>query len=198
MSKMLTEIREQPAALERTLAAGVKSIAGLRRLSAGKPPKFMIIVARGTSDNAGQFGRYLSEITLGIPVSLAAPSVFTLYDAHMDLTDVLVVGISQSGESTDINCYLERARELGALTVGITNEAQSTLAKLADCTLLVRAGMEKSVAATKTYTGQVLLLYLLVHALGGRARLEAHTGMGCRGSAVGISGCRACGALPLH
>ena len=73
MSKMPNEIREQPEALQGTLASAVKSIAGLRKYLAAKPPRLIVIAARGTSDNAAQFGRYLIEVTLGIPVSLAAP-----------------------------------------------------------------------------------------------------------------------------
>ena len=137
----------------------------------------MVLAARGTSDNAAQFGRYLLEITTGIPVSLAAPSVHTLYRARLDLREALVAGISQSGESTDINLVVERARALGALTIGITNEARSSLARLADHVLLVRAGREKSMAATKTYTGQVLALYLLAHALGARVRIDDLKGL---------------------
>jgi glucosamine--fructose-6-phosphate aminotransferase (isomerizing) len=105
-------------------------------------------------------------------VSLAAPSITTLYDARVNYRDALVVSISQSGESTDTNLVLERARAQGALTLGITNESKSTLAKIAEHTLLVRAGRERSVAATKTYTGQMLLMYLLAYALGGRVRID--------------------------
>ena len=93
----------------------------------------------------------------------------------MDYRDTLVVAISQSGESTDTNLVLERARAQGAVTLGITNESSSTLARMAQHVFLVRAGKEKSVAATKTYTGQMLMLYLLAYALGGgvqRAELE--------------------------
>ena len=90
----------------------------------------------------------------------------------VDFRDALVIGISQSGESTDTNLVLERARAQGALTIGITNEAGSAMAKLADEVFLVRAGREKSVAATKTYTGQVLVLYLLAYALGADLRLD--------------------------
>lgn len=169
---MLEEIREQPAALERTLRLGLKAAAKLGREVAQKPPKLIVLAARGTSDNAAQFGRYLLEITTGIPVSLAAPSLFTLYDAKLDLKDALIVAISQSGESTDTNLVLERGREQGALTVGITNEPASSLAKLADHMFFVRAGRERSVAATKTYTGQVMSLYLLAHALGAKIRLD--------------------------
>jgi glucosamine--fructose-6-phosphate aminotransferase (isomerizing) len=82
------------------------------------------------------------------------------------------VGISQSGESTDTNLVLERARARGALTLGITNESHSALARLAEHVFLVRAGREKSIAATKTYTGQMLMLYLLAYALGGAVRVS--------------------------
>jgi len=171
-SQMLAEVREQPDALAKTLAGGLRAAAKLRKAVARQRPRFIVLAARGTSDNAAQFGRYLLEITTGIPVSLAAPSVFTLYESKLDLRDTLVVAISQSGESTDINVVLERAKEQGAMTVGITNESSSTLAKLAEHAFLVKAGKEKSVAATKTYTGQLLMLYLIAWALEGRIDLE--------------------------
>ncbi len=169
---MLEEIREQPAALDRTLRLGLKAAAKLARDVQKIRPKLIVLAARGTSDNAAQFGRYLLEITTGIPVSLAAPSLFTLYDAKIDLKSALIVAISQSGESTDTNLVLERGREQGALTVGITNEPASSLAKIADHLFFVRAGRERSVAATKTYTGQLMSLYLLAHALGAKIRLD--------------------------
>jgi glucosamine--fructose-6-phosphate aminotransferase (isomerizing) len=171
MSRMIEEIREQPVALARTLQAGVARARKFQRLVEKKRPRLVVLVARGTSDNAALFGRYLLEIATGIPVSLAAPSIATLYRAKVDYRDALVVALSQSGESTDTNRVLEWARARGALTLGITNERASTLAGLAEHVWLVRAGKERSVAATKTYTGQMLLLYLLAHALGGRIRL---------------------------
>jgi len=169
---MLEEIHEQPAALERTLKAERKPIEELHSLLQRQPPKLIMLAARGTSDNAAQFGRYLLEITTGIPVTLAAPSIFTLYRAPFQFDGVLVIAISQSGESTDTNLVLERAREQGARTIGITNEASSTLARLAEHTFLVHAGREKSVAATKTYTGQLLMLYMIAYALGARIALD--------------------------
>jgi glucosamine--fructose-6-phosphate aminotransferase (isomerizing) len=172
MSRMLEEIRQQPDALERTLRGELARVERFRKLMAKHKPRLIVLCARGTSDNAAQFGRYLLEITTGIPVSLAAPSIFSLYNADLDLHDVLVVAISQSGESTDTNLVLERARAKGALTIGITNEPRSTMASLAEHIFLVRAGREKSVAATKTYTGQVLMLYLLAYALGGAIRID--------------------------
>ena len=172
MSKMLEEIREQPAALERTLREELPRIADLKRRLETKRPRFVVLAARGTSDNAAVFGRYLLEIATHIPVSLAAPSIFTLYGGTIEFADTLVVAISQSGESTDTNLVLERARAAGAVTVGITNEAESTMAKLAEHIFLVRAGRERSVAATKTYTGQLLMCYVLAYALGAPVSLD--------------------------
>jgi len=169
---MLEEIRQQPASLARTLSAELRHIEQFKRAIEGRRPKLIVLAARGTSDNAAQFGRYLLEITTGIPVSLAAPSIYTLYKSDVNLRDALVIGISQSGESTDTNLVLERARAQGALTIGITNEASSAMARLAQEVILVRAGREKSVAATKTYTGQMLALYLLAYALGGDIRID--------------------------
>ncbi len=173
MSKMLEETRQQPTVLARTLEEALVSLGELRGRLERKRPRLAILVARGTSDNAAQFGRYLIEITTGIPVSLAAPSVTTLYGCPLELSDVLVVGISQSGESTDTNAVLEDARMRGAATVGITNEPASRMAGIAEHVLLVRAGKEESVAATKTYTGQLMAFYLLAYALGG----NVHTSM---------------------
>jgi glutamine---fructose-6-phosphate transaminase (isomerizing) len=173
MSTMLEEIRQQPAALERTLQNEWRSAETLRRTLSEHSVEFIIIAARGTSDNAAQFARYLLEIATGIPVSLAAPSIATLYHSRLKVKNCAVVAISQSGESTDTNLFLERAKEGGAFTVGITNESESSLARLADHLLLVQAGREKSVAATKTYTGQLLCCYLLAYALGARVELDA-------------------------
>src|SRR3954466_3946190 len=129
MSRMLDEIRQQPDALERTLNGELRRVERFRRLLEKQRPRLIVLVARGTSDNAALFGRYLLEITTGIPVSLAAPSIATLYESTLNYRDALVVALSQSGESTDTNLVLERARAQGALTLGITNEAESTLAR---------------------------------------------------------------------
>src|ERR1700730_4444307 len=132
MSRMLEEIRQQPEALARTLASELRHFEKFRALLARKKPRLVVLVARGTSDNAAQFGRYLIEITTGIPVSLAAPSILTLYGARLNYKDALVVGLSQSGESTDINEVLEQARKSGAVTIGITNEARGSLVGIAE------------------------------------------------------------------
>lgn len=172
MSKMRDEIGQQPTALEETLREDWLRLQRLRKHFEEHPVSLVVLTARGTSDNAAQFGRYLLEITTGIPVSLAAASVLTLYNANVNLKNALVVAISQSGESTDTNIVLERAKGAGAFTIGITNEAESTLARLAGEVVLVRAGKEQSVAATKTYTGQMLCLYLLAYALGAPIELD--------------------------
>ncbi len=132
----------------------------------------IVLAARGTSDNAALFGRYLFELTTGIPVSLAAPSTYTLYRASLDLQETLMVGISQSGESTDVNRVLRAGRRQGAYTVGITNQPRSTLARIVDDVFTVRAGPQRTVAATKTYTGQLLALYLVASGLGPVIRIE--------------------------
>ncbi len=169
---MLDEIRQQPEALERTLQTELRRVERFRELIARRKPRTIVLAARGTSDNAAQFGRYLLEITTGIPVSLSAPSVHTLYGAKMDYRDTLLVALSQSGESTDINAVVEAARKQGAITLGITNEAKSALMRTAEHIWFVRAGKEKSVAATKTYSSQLMLMYLLAYALGARLKID--------------------------
>jgi len=162
---MLNEIAEQPAALERTIVSEGDKVARLGRALAARDLDLIVLVARGSSDNAALFGRYLLEITTGIPVSLSAPSVHTIYHAKLNLKRALVVGVSQSGEGEDINRVLERARDGGAFTVGITNEPSSSMVKLVDETLLMHGGVERSVAATKTFTGQMMLFYMMAGAL---------------------------------
>jgi glucosamine--fructose-6-phosphate aminotransferase (isomerizing) len=161
MSLMLQEISEQPEVLEKTIRAENRRYEKLKTFLREKEIDLIVLVARGSSDNAALFGRYLLEITTGIPVSLSAPAVFTLYKAKLKLNRALVVGISQSGEGVDINQVLEAAKKAGAFTLGITNETDSSMAKIVDKTFLTHAGCEKSVAATKTYTGQMLHFYLL-------------------------------------
>jgi len=163
---MLTEIAEQPDVLERTIAAERDKLVKIGDYLRQKDIDLIVLVARGSSDNAALFGRYLLEVTTGIPVSLSAPSVYTLYNAKLRLKRAVVIGVSQSGEGDDINHVLEAAKDAGAFTLGITNEAGSTMARLTDETLLIHAGREKSVAATKTYTGQMLHFYMLASVVG--------------------------------
>src|SRR5688500_14695306 len=137
---MLEEIAEQPAALARTIQAEREKIARLGTFLKSREIDLIVLVARGSSDNAALFGRYLLEITTGIPVSLSAPSVHTIYGAKLKLQRALVVGVSQSGEGEDINLVLENARAGGAYTVGITNEPNSSMTRLVDDALLTHGG----------------------------------------------------------
>ena len=173
MSLMMEEIFDQPRALRRTFQAERAHAEAVKRYAVRKGFRLIVLVARGTSDNAALFGRYLLELTTGIPVSLAASSIYTLYHTRLYLRDAVVVGVSQSGEGTDINLVLESAKRCGAFTIGITNEARSTMAGIADEVFLVRAGRQRSVAATKTYTGQLLMFYLLAGGLGPHVSLAA-------------------------
>jgi len=161
---MALEIAEQPAAVARTLDALRPLRPELRRLAGGA--RLVTFVARGTSDNAAVYGRYLCEIQAGRPASLAAPSVATHYRAELDLRDVLAVALSQSGETAEIVETLDWARRCGARTVAVTNRAGSALAEAADVALVTQAGPELAVPATKTYTAQLAALAELTAALG--------------------------------
>src|SRR5262249_6842170 len=152
-------------ALEKTITEERGKIARLGEAIKQRNIDLIVLVARGSSDNAALFGRYLLEITTGIPVSLSAPSVHTLYHANLNLKHALVIGVSQSGEGEDINRVLENARESGAFTVGITNEPASSMIKLVDETLLMHGGRERSVTQRKTFTGQMMLFYMLAASL---------------------------------
>jgi len=165
---MLQEIAEQPAALAQTISGERSKIANLGRFLKDRDIDLIVLVARGSSDNAALFGRYLIEITTGIPVSLSAPSVHTIYGAKLKLQNALVIGVSQSGEGEDINRVLEHSRAAGAYTVGVTNEPASSMSGLVDETLLMHGGRERSVAATKTFTGQMMLFYMLAASLADR------------------------------
>jgi len=166
MSFMLQEIEEQPAVLERTINAERDKLTQIGDHLRSKDIDLIILVARGSSDNAALYGRYLLEATTGIPVSLCAPSVYTLYNAKMRLDRAVVIGVSQSGEGSDINQVLESAKSYGAFTLGITNEGSSAMSQVVDEMLLIHAGRERSVAATKTYTGQMMHFVLLANAIG--------------------------------
>lgn len=170
-TRMHQEIHEQPEVLARILDAGWPEVLEAGRALQSRGFRFVMLAARGTSDNAAYYAKYLFENLLGIPTALASPSAFTLYGAEMDLRNVLVVGISQSGESPDVLETVRRARGMGAPTLSITNDESSSLAEVADFHLFLRAGEERSVAATKTYTAALLVLYLLIEVLRGNDEL---------------------------
>ena len=163
-TRMAAEIAEQPEVLERTLDDLLPQRRLLRELDAHR--RGVLFVARGTSDNAGVYGRYLLEIHAGRGAGSAAPSLATHYEVKRDLTDTLVVSISQSGRTTEIVETQRWARSLGGRTVAITNEDDSPLAAEADLTLLTRAGREQAVPATKSHTTQLLAVAVLADALG--------------------------------
>lgn len=167
-TRMHEEIREQPEVLGRVLDEGWEPVLSTARVLRDRGFRSVMLVARGTSDNAAYYAKYLFEVILGVPAALASPSVFTLYGSEMKLDGVLVVGISQSGESKDVLETVRRSRELGASTLSITNDEDSALAEAAEFHFSLRAGEEESVAATKTYTAELLLSYLLVAALEGK------------------------------
>jgi glucosamine--fructose-6-phosphate aminotransferase (isomerizing) len=171
MSLMLDEIYEQPQAIAQAVEQEYANVARLVKDLRDRDIRHVVIAARGTSDNAAVYAKYLIEIVAGFPVALAAPSVYTLYDAAVNLSGSLVLGISQSGQATDVVKTLSVARAAGALTVGITNVAASPLCTVSDYTLLCHAGEEKAVAATKTYTTALALIALLVGQWAGNAEL---------------------------
>lgn len=161
MTLMREEIFEQPAVLERCLHEGERIAEQICRRAHSFDPSFVLIAARGSSDNAATYARYLFEAYTGLPVSLAAPSLFTLYKRPPNLKKAWVIGISQSGQSPDIVEVVREGRKQGAFTLALTNDVNSPLAKEAGEVLPLNAGLERSVAATKTYTTELALMTLL-------------------------------------
>ncbi|MFI6501595.1 SIS domain-containing protein [Nonomuraea typhae] len=164
-TKMRSEIAEQPAALRATLDSLLPRVDEVRAL--GEQTRQLLFIARGTSDNAAVYGRYLIESHAGRLSALAAPSIATTYKRKLDLDGVLAVAISQSGRTEEIVETLAWAKDCGARTVGVTNGGHdSPLAQAADLALVTLAGEEKAVPATKTYTTQLAALAVLALGLG--------------------------------
>ncbi|MFN2562787.1 MAG: SIS domain-containing protein [Jatrophihabitans sp.] len=159
---MAAEIAEQPEALGRVLRDGRVDAARARSAIEKYRPRFVLLAARGTSDHAALYAKYLAEVELNLPAGLASASSFTVYGSRPDMTGVLFVAISQSGGSPDLVESMEVARGCGALTVAVTNNPASALAAAAEHHVHVHAGPERAVAATKTYTAELLALYLLL------------------------------------
>ncbi|WP_211220094.1 SIS domain-containing protein [Smaragdicoccus niigatensis] len=169
---MAREIAEQPDVWRRFLREGSDQIAVAKARIADYSPRFVQFVARGTSDHAALYAKYLVEIHHQLPAGLVSPSSTTVYGARPKLEDVLYVAVSQSGGSPDLVKSVSVAREQGALTVAVTNNPDSALAEAAQLHIDVLAGPELSVAATKTYTAELLALYELFVG-GGTADLPA-------------------------
>lgn len=159
---MRAEIAEQPGVYGRILAGDVGDIRDAHRAIARRSPRFVTIAARGSSDHAALYAKYLFETKAGLPVGLTSPSTYTVYDRHPVLADSLFLAVSQSGTSPDLVRSLAAARESGAFTVAVTNTPDSALALAANRHIYIDAGEERSVAATKTYTAELLALYLLI------------------------------------
>jgi glutamine---fructose-6-phosphate transaminase (isomerizing) len=161
---MRLEIAEQPAALRATIASLLPRRGELADLASGT--RQVLFVARGTSDNAAVYGSYLIQAHAGRLTTLAAPSIATTYRSRLDLSGVLTVALSQSGETEEIVETLAWARDCGARTLAITNAARSALAEAAEVTLVTQAGAERAVPATKTFTTQLAALAVLAIGLG--------------------------------
>jgi glutamine---fructose-6-phosphate transaminase (isomerizing) len=162
---MLAEMAEQPAVLASLIARREDIHARVRPLAEPTPPG-IVLVARGSSDNAAVYGRYLLELVVGRPVALAAPSLFTLYGARVDCRGWLAVGLSQSGETPEIVDVFGRLQESGARGIAVTNDPASPLAAAGDAVVELGAGEERAVPATKTFLAQLAAFALIAEALG--------------------------------
>ncbi|MBK9121829.1 MAG: SIS domain-containing protein [Chloroflexi bacterium] len=163
------EIHEQPSSLARLIESQQAAVTAAAEAIRAFAPDYVVIAARGTSDNAARYAQYVWGIKCGLYVGLATPSVNSLYHASINFRRALVVGISQSGASVDIRSVVEHARSQGALTLSLTNDASSPLAQVSDHHIDLSAGIEKSVAATKTYTAELTAVAMLAAAFTGDA-----------------------------
>jgi glucosamine--fructose-6-phosphate aminotransferase (isomerizing) len=168
MSWVETELREQPAALARFLAAEEATARMLARELADID--YVFIASRGSSSNAARYAQYVFGTVNRLPVAFATPSLYTLYDAPPRLAGAFAIAISQSGASPDVVAVLAEARRQGRPTLAITNEPESALARTADWVVPLHAGTERAVAATKTYSNSLAAVALLSAALSGDDR----------------------------
>lgn len=171
MSQLSHEIAEQPEVLAGLIRDQRTPIARIAEAIHQFDPAFVVIAARGTSDNAARYAQYAFAVQWGKLVALATPSVHTLYGAAPDMRRALVIAVSQSGQSPDVRQVVTDARAQGALTLAITNDAASPLALAAAHHIPIGAGAEKSVAATKSYTAQLMAFALLAAAISGKAEM---------------------------
>ena len=160
-----SEIFEQPQRLSSLLENQKQTVIEIARVIQTRNVQYAFLAARGTSDNAGRYANYLWGAHNGIPLALATPSLFTYYQRPPRLNNALVVGVSQSGQSPDIVSVMEEGRRQNCLTLAITNIPDSPLANAADFVLDIQAGLEQAVAATKTYTAELMAVAMLSAAL---------------------------------
>lgn len=170
-SYMEEEIESQPGVLRQLLGAERKNVERIAATIRGFDPCYAMMVARGSSDNAALYGKYILGALTRTTVALAAPSLFTLYHSPPDLSRALVIAISQSGQSPDLLEVSSEARRQGAVTVALTNDPSSPLAGICEWVIPLHAGPERSVAATKSYTAQLMALAMLCAAMSGRREL---------------------------
>ena len=163
---MEREIRQQPSLLAENASGYLEHLTTM--FSVHREFDMVLLAARGSSDNAALYARYLIEIHLGVPVTLAAPSVITRYKSNIRYRRCLAIGISQSGAAPDVAEVLSYMRAQGHMTLAITNTDNSRLTNVASEKLLLNCGKEESVAATKTYSSTLLAFYQLVRSLGGK------------------------------
>ena len=181
---MRAEIAEQPDVLARVLDLGLAPAREAAAVIRDRKPRFVLFAARGTSDHAALYAKYLVEVKLGIPAGLASPSTMTAYGARPDLSDVLVIAVSQSGGSPDLVETATVSRDCGATVLAVTNAPESELARVADLHLDVHAGPELAVAATKSYTAEMLTLWLMIDAWVGGDAVAAQAVPGAASSHV--------------
>jgi len=165
VSRFREEIAEQVHVAQRLLQLGAAAASTIGERVREAPQPGFVIAARGSSDNAALYAKYLFGVRNQALVALAAPSLFTHYARPPRLNGQCVIGISQSGESPDVIAVVEEARRQGSLTVAITNEAASKLAHAAELVMSMEAGPELSVPASKTYTASLLALALISQAI---------------------------------
>jgi glutamine---fructose-6-phosphate transaminase (isomerizing) len=165
-AQMLAEMSEQPRVLASLVERRGEIREAVGRVGAERPPG-VLLVARGSSDNAAIYGRYLLELVLARPVALAAPSLFTIYGAHVECQGWLAIALSQSGRTPEIVDVFERLVAAGANGIAITNDAASPLAGAAGATVALGAGEELAVPATKTFLAQLAAFALVAEALAG-------------------------------
>jgi glucosamine--fructose-6-phosphate aminotransferase (isomerizing) len=162
-----SEIFEQPERLAHLLHNQQKTVEKIVAAIHKDEIRYVFLAARGTSDNAGRYANYLWGAQNRLPLALATPSLFTYYNQPPKLDGALVVGISQSGQSPDIVSVVEEGRRQGCLTLSITNEPDSPLARAAELVMDIQAGAEKAIAATKTYTNELMAIAMLSATLSG-------------------------------
>jgi glucosamine--fructose-6-phosphate aminotransferase (isomerizing) len=167
---LYSEILEQPDRLEKLLHSQRETVEEIAAAIRSRGVSYVFLAARGTSDNAGRYANYLLGGMNRMPLALATPSLFTYYQQPPNLKGALVIGISQSGQSPDIVSVLQVGKRQGCLTLAITNAPDSPLAAEADFTLDLQVGPELAVAATKTYTAELMVIAMLSAALNGNEK----------------------------